>query len=149
MTKPLKWCVNWDNLSFKERFLIGTPFIGTDVIAYKDIVRQLKTRTEIDLENWDRFPDKISKIALNIMKLFKTNQIWPNPIFIPEDPADITFALYFDLTDKFDIMPASIDIVQKEYGIELDAEFWEELEKLSFLQAIEIISKVHDRTCNH
>ena len=49
MAQPLRWCVDWHNLNFKDRFLLWLPLFGTDEKAYRDIVRQLSERTEKDL----------------------------------------------------------------------------------------------------
>lgn len=149
MAKPLKWCLDWNNLSFKERFLMRTPFVGTEDKAYKDIVRQLEQRTKDDLSAWDKYPDEISQLANKISKLFEADGIWPNAIFLPDDPADIPFALRFDFTDKFDLIPASIYIIEKDLGIEMEIDFWENLEKLSFAQSIEIIKKSMDKNQKH
>ncbi|PID65798.1 MAG: hypothetical protein CR975_05740 [Gammaproteobacteria bacterium] len=139
--KPLTWCVDWQNLTAKEKFLMGMPFIGTDVKAYKDINTQLKTRSEADLQEWDSYPKEISELAKQIIELYKKKKLWPNPIFLPQDPADIAFCLRFDLTDKYDLLPDSIWVVEQDIGIKMDEEFWHNLHHYKFYQSIEIILK--------
>ena len=69
MTKPITWRVDWQNLTSKEKFLMGMPFIGPDTKAYKDIIRQLAERKEEDLKEWDEYPDKISKLTVQIINI--------------------------------------------------------------------------------
>lgn len=139
LAKPLTWCVDWQNLTSKEKFLMGMPFIGPDIKAYKDIKRQLEERSEENLKEWDKYPEEISKLAKQIIDLYKKKNLWPNPLFLPQDPADIAFCLRFDLTDKYDLLPESMRIVEKDIGIEMDEEFWETLHKYKFHQAIKLI----------
>jgi len=141
VVKLLTWCVDWQNLTSKEKFLMGMPFIGPDSKAYKDIRYQLSKRSDTDLQEWDIYPKEISKLAKRIIELYKKKGVWPNPIFLPQDPADIAFCLRFDLTDKYDLLPESMWIVEKDIGVEMEDEFWENLHELKFHQAIEIIIK--------
>jgi len=120
---------------------MGMPFIGPDTKAYKDIINQLKERSEIDLKEWDNYPEEISKLAKRIIELYKKKNLWPNPIFLPQDPADIAFCLRFDLTDKYDLLPESMGVVEKNIGVEMEEDFWDNLHKYKFNQAIEMIIK--------
>jgi hypothetical protein len=141
MSKPLKWSVDWKNLSFKDKFLMGAPFVATEDKAYKDIVRQLTSRTEKDLEAWSSFPAEVSALARELSGILKTEGIWPSDLFLPDDPADVPFAPYFDFTDKWDFLPAYIDIVEKKLGIPMDNDFWDRIAGMTYAEAITEISQ--------
>jgi hypothetical protein len=134
-TKPLRWCVDWKNPSFKDRFLMGCPFVGTEDRAYKDIACQLKERTEADLAAWDAYPQAVRQLALGVATALKEERIWPSRVFLPTDPADIPFDL--QATDRWDLLPAAFAIVEKDFGIKMDPEFWGKLPGMSYAQAIE------------
>jgi hypothetical protein len=141
MTEPLKWCVDWGKLSTKEKFLMGAPFVATEDRAYKDIVQQLAERTEADIEQWNSFPQDVSSLAKDISMALKADGIWPSSIFLPDDPADVPLGHYFDFTDKWDLLPASLALVEKEFGIEMDNGFWDRLSEMTYAQAVTEISR--------
>jgi hypothetical protein len=136
MTEPLKWCLDWDHLTFREKLLMGAPFVATEDQAYRDVVRQLKKRTEVAMEEWAKYPQEVSQLAKSVSQALKSDGIWPSEAFVPDDPADIPFALRFDFTDKWDLMPYSIDLVEKRLGIKMQTNFWDRLNTMSFAEAI-------------
>jgi hypothetical protein len=134
-TKPLRWCLDWNNPSPKDRFLMGCPFVGTEDRAYKDIVCQLKERTEADLAVWDAYPPEVRQLALGVASALKDQRIWPSRVFLPTDPADIPFHLRE--TDRWDLLPAAFGILEKDFGIKMESEFWDNLPGMTYGQAIE------------
>ena len=136
MTEPLRWCLDWNHLSRKEKFLKGAPFLATEDRAYRDIVRQLETRTVSQIEEWARFPRDVQDLARRISQALKNDGVWPSELFLPDDPADIPFALHFDFTDKWDSRHYSIDLIEERLGIEIPIDFWERLATMSFAAAI-------------
>jgi hypothetical protein len=136
--KPLKWNVNWNKLSKKENFLIDFPFIGTYDKAIADIEKQLKNRKISDLDEWNKYPLEIKEFAFTLNKRIK-EEIWGSNIFLPEDPADIPLSNH--ITDKWDVLPMYIQIIEKEMQIEMDIEFWEELDKMKYVEVIEQLYK--------
>jgi hypothetical protein len=141
MAQPLRWCVDWHNPNFKVRFLMWLPLFGPDEKAYRDIVRQLSERTEKDLAEWDRFPPQVREMAQLLSASFKAEGIWPSALFLPDDPADIPFGYHLDLTDTWDMFPASICIAEAAVGVKMPAGFWECLENLTYAEVVEKISK--------
>jgi len=136
MTKPLKWNLDWKHLTRQEKFLMGAPFVATEDRAYKDIVRQLSARKATDLEAWSELPDEVRELASRISNALKTDGIWPSEFFVPDDPADIPFALHFDFTDKWDLSPYAIDLVEKRLRIQMPTAFWEHLGTMTFAEAL-------------
>ncbi len=59
----------------------------------------------------------------------------------PLDPADIPSALHFDFTDKWDLLPYSVDLVEKRLGIGMPVDFWDSLGTMTFSEAIAEIYK--------
>ena len=139
--KPLKWNIDWENMTFKERFLLGAPFIATEDKAYKDIAAQLKERDDSYLSEWDKYSPDIKKLAIDLLNRIKNENIWPSAIFLPDDPADIPLGVHFDFTDKLDFYPIAYSIVEKDLKIKMDTDFWNGLHKMTFGQAIEKLYK--------
>lgn len=139
--KPLTWCLDWNNLKPKEKFLMGCPFVATEDKVYKDIVNQLKQRALDDLKAWDAYPKEVADLAKKISAVLQDEGVWPSAIFLPDDPADIPLGHYFDFTDKWDFMPISFKIIEKDLGIEMDMDFWESLSEITYAKAIETIIK--------
>jgi acyl carrier protein len=148
MAEPLRWCLDWDHLSRKEKFLMGAPFLATEDRAYRDIVRQLETRTVSQIEEWARFPGDVQDLARRISRALKNDGVWPSELFLPDDPADIPFALHFDFTDKWDSIHYSIDLVEKRFGIEIPIDFWERLDTMSFAEAVTEILRHKAEQCD-
>jgi hypothetical protein len=136
--KPLKWNVDWNQLSRKEKFLIDFPFIGTRDKAIANIEKQLKDRENHDLDEWDKFPIEIKTLAFKLNKRIK-EEIWGTDIFLPQDPADIVLSNH--ITDKFDLLPMYIQIIEKEIQIEMNNKFWEALDKMNYVEVIEQLYK--------
>jgi hypothetical protein len=136
MTEPLKWCVDWSNPSFKDKFLMGAPFVATEDKARNDIICQLESRSQDAMEEWKCFPDKIQEMARTICQIVKTEGIWPSNIFLPSDPADVPFGLHFDFTDKWDFLPYSVDLVEKRLKVKMSLDFYDYLEKMTFADAV-------------
>ena len=113
------------------------PFTSTEDRAYDDIVRQLKERTETDLAVWDAYPPDVRQLALGVASAFKDKGIWPSRVFLPTDPADILF--YLRETGSWDMLPAAFEILEKDFGVEMDCGFWDKLAEFTYVQAIEII----------
>lgn len=141
MPEPLKWCVEWKNLTRREKFLIGVPFLATEDRAYKDIVRQLEKRAGDGLDEWADFPTEVREMACRISGTVKSDGIWPSSNFLPKDPADIPFGLHFDFTDKWDFLPYSIDLVEKRLNAKMPEEFWDRLYTMNFGEAVTEICK--------
>lgn len=129
MARPLKWCVDWNHLTFWQRFLINAPFWATEDRAYRDILRQLKERSEADLAAWDAQPADVAKLAKELAGMIQAEGIWPSACFLPDDPADIVLAVHMDFTDKWDVLPACCSLIEKDLGVEMDRAFWERLEQ--------------------
>ena len=141
MTKPLKWSIDWEHLTLKQRFLMGAPFVATEDSVERDIFRQLNGRTEADLSAWDSYPSEIRLLATRVANALKREAVWPSALFLPEDPADIPLGGHFDQTDKWDMLPVAASIVEKESGIKMDSAFWNSLPQMTYAQAIEVIAR--------
>ena len=137
-TKPLKWNVDWNDLSKKDKFLVDFPFLGTLDKAIADIEKQLKGRRHADLDEWNKYPSEIKALAFKLNQRIK-EEIWESDIFLPEDPADIPLSNH--ITDKWDLLPMYMQIIEKEMKIKMDIEFWENLDKMKYIEAIERIYK--------
>ena len=124
-------------MTFKERFLLGAPFVATEDKAYKDIISQLNERNESYLAAWDKYPPDIGRLAIDLSKRLQIERVWPSAIFLPDDPADIPLGGHFDFTDKLDFYPIAYSIVEKDMKIKMDTDFWNSLPKMTFGQAIE------------
>ncbi len=135
MARPLQWCVDWNHLTFRQRFLIDGPFWSTRDRAYRDILRQLRKRSEADLAAWDAYPADVAKLAKELAGMIQAEGIWPFACFLPDDPADIVLAVHMDFTDKWDVLPAYYSIIKKESGAEMDVAFWERLQQGSMTYA--------------
>jgi hypothetical protein len=148
MTEPLKWCVDWSNLSFKERFLMGAPFVATEDKVRKGIIRQLNERSEEDLSVWREHPKDVCELAWKISKELKRETIWPSDLFLPDDPLDIVFAIRFDLAKEWNMTLVVQTIVEKTIGGKMYPAFWLNLESLSFLEAVTLIREMQNQTSN-
>ena len=125
---------------------MGAPFIATEDKAYNDVLRQLSFRDKNDLVAWDIYPKEISDLASEISETLKSEKVWPSSIFLPDDPADIPFAIHFDFTDKLYLFHISMHIIEKHYKIIMDDDFWEKLKSISYVEALEeIIKKQNQR----
>lgn len=93
MTNPLKWNLDWKHLTRRESFLMGAPFGATEDRAYRDIVRQLNERKTSDMKAWSGLPEEIREISCCIVNALKTDRVCPSAFFVPNDPADIPFAI--------------------------------------------------------
>jgi hypothetical protein len=141
MRNPLKWCIDWSKPTFKDRFLMGSPFRATEDRVRQDIHRQLSERDETDLGLWNRYPPEVQLLAEHLTSRLKADGIWPSALFLPDDPADIPLGFKLGETDKWDFMPASVTIVEKDMGIVMDLAFWDGLSEMTFAQAIEMMIK--------
>ena len=137
MTKPLKWSIDWEHLTFKQRFLMGAPFVATEDKVHRDILQQLNGRTEADIAAWDTYSAEVSQLAKDVAARLKVERIWPSSIFLPDDPADIPLGGHFGQTDRYDLAPAAFAIVEEEAGIKLNLAFWEGLSHMTYVQAVE------------
>ena len=136
MTNPLKWNLDWKHLTRRERFLMGSPFVATEDRAYRDIVRQLNERKTSDMKAWSGLPEEIREISCCIVNALKTDRVWPSAFFVPNDPADIPFAIHFDFTDKWDRVPYAIDLVERRLGIKMSSKFWDDIDTKTFAEAL-------------
>ena len=137
MTTPLQWSIDWAKPSFKERFLMGCPFVATEDRVFADILRQLSERRESDLAAWDKYPDEVRLMVRDLSERLKAEGIWPSALFLPDDPADIPLGNRFGETDKWDFLPAVYTIVEKNLGIKMDMAFWDDLPSMMYVQAVE------------
>ena len=125
-------------MAFKDRLLMGSPVGATEERASKDIVRQLKERTEADLAAWDAYTPEVRKLALDLASALNDQGLWPSRVFLPDDPADIPLGWHLGQTDRWDLVPGAFAIVEKDFGIKLDLEWWTKaLSELTYAQAIE------------
>ncbi len=65
------------------------PFIGTDVRVVKDVVIQLKLRSEFPIIEWQGYRSLDDIIEFS-KRLAKANE-WPNHNFHPQDPVALLF----------------------------------------------------------
>lgn len=117
------------------------PFVATEDRAYRDIVRQLERRTAGSLDEWAGLPMDVQEMARAISHAVKADGIWPSDVFFPCDPADIPFGLHFDFTDRWDLVPYALDLVEKRLGVRMPDEFWEQLIAMTFEEALTEICK--------
>jgi acyl carrier protein len=114
------------------------PFVGKANHIHDDLCEQLESRDKNDLCIWKEFSDEIQEQAKDISEILITHLGWPkSSVFIPNDPAEI---ILWDRTGDLDSIEAVISI-EKEIGITMPDEFWEDLSGISFVGLLEILNK--------
>ena len=87
--KRLSWLINWENMSATDRVLKGLPFVGPQARAYRDILKQLKQRSNSCLEEWQSFSGEERVLAETLSSIIQDVLGWPNRYFVPSDPFGI------------------------------------------------------------
>ena len=78
------------NLTWLQRFLIGTPGLGPYRHLRGDIKEQLRGRNTDALSEWLASND-VLQCVLAINGIVKEEMEWPNAHFVPEDPCKLIF----------------------------------------------------------
>lgn len=120
---------------------MGCPFAATEHRVRADILRQLSGRSAADLSAWDSYPPEVRWLAAELSSARMSHDIWPSAVFLPDDPADIPMGDHFGETDRWDFLPATFSIVEKEMGINMDAGFWDGLAGMTYAQAVGMMAR--------
>lgn len=133
MAQPLKWKVDWNNLTPTQRFFVGFPILGPQHTVYADLKQQLKARSLGDLTAWKKHPEDVQRAAEQVTEILKDYLGWPkSSVFLPDDPADIPF---WDRRGDLAFVEV-IMALEKHLGVELNEELWLGLSKMTFGEAI-------------
>jgi hypothetical protein len=90
--EPLKWPAALQHPTGLQRALMGFPFLGIDLRAYKGFRRQVAARPDEYLQAWSR-DDSTARAREAVVDILETEMAWGCRKFIPSDPCDI---LLFD-----------------------------------------------------
>jgi hypothetical protein len=103
----------FSDLTWLQRFLIGTPGLGPYRHLREDIVKQLRERDPDALSEWLVSNDML-QCVLAINDIVKEEMEWPNAHFIPQDPCELIF---FDGRFVSESRITCFFRLQHEYGI--------------------------------
>jgi hypothetical protein len=121
----------------RQQLLEGFPFIGSQALCRKSILRQLRLRTEGCLIGWRTYSERERASANHLSKIIQETFLWPNSYFIPEDPAEILlWEQYGDmsLTEAIMKIESCLGLSQKsnsEWKALLKLQFGDFVRKLS------------------
>jgi hypothetical protein len=111
--QPLKWPVDWANLTTRQRLLLDAPFIGVLDRAFKGIVVQIQQRPQECPEYWSQFSKREKAVEDAISRIAMEEIGWPNSHFIPDDPFEI---IMWDGGDDL-ATAAALGRLEKELGL--------------------------------
>lgn len=88
--EPLRWPIEWKNLTSTQKFLLGFPIFGFDYRIFRLFKKKISARDENIHKMWPN-DTELSDIRDEVAKMLVKIYGWPNTLFHPEDPCSILF----------------------------------------------------------
>jgi len=131
--QPLSWGIDWDNLSDWQKMFLDFPLLGSYPRTQRRLFAQMKRRRLVDMLVWDQYSAEVRVLAFQIAETLRESIEWPNPYFLPDDPAQIPFWCFgSDMRD----VEALIGI-ESILGVAVPLDFWEQCKTQTFAEFIE------------
>lgn len=135
--QPLQWPVDWSKLTPWQRVMKDAPFVGVRARVFKEIVAQMRQRTEDSSKFWNQFSPAELDVKQRISKIALEELGWPNSHFFPSDLFEI---IMWDGTGEL-ATASALDRIEREFGLmkRSDGE-WQELASHTFGYVVQKIA---------
>jgi hypothetical protein len=132
---PLSYPPEWKAVVDRD-FLLGVPLIGPQVAVYKAVCAELAQRGPECWSLWGTSESRVSLARFASVALGEA-ALWPNPIFVPEDP--FTLVLFNHRATAIDGLEveSALRSIEGHVGHRLRRKVWEQLFLGSFGAAID------------